>query len=248
MLLNGNTMTNLEIYQNQTDFTTHGTLMSILDHTSTKFGARLLKNWIGKPLTNRLILNQRIDAVEEIKSSKSPQLVELCRVLKRLPDLAKGLCRIQYGKCTCQELASLLSAFATVTSAFPEHSEEFRSKLLNDIFSSLPKLKAPIQALLATIDIKKANSGRKDELWTDSEQFPALDEYKLLIETVKSELDEELKSSNKFHPQVRILPKLHVQFVNFSENHPSRGRLSWALSTWLKSRSRKIERCPPIGW
>lgn len=43
-----------EIYQNQTDFTTHGTLMSILDHTSTKFGARLLKNWIGKPLTNKL--------------------------------------------------------------------------------------------------------------------------------------------------------------------------------------------------
>ncbi|KAG1782777.1 muts domain V-domain-containing protein [Suillus placidus] len=197
MLLNGNTMTNLEIYQNQTDFTTHGTLMSILDHTSTKFGARLLKNWIGKPLTNKLILNQRIDAVEEIKYSKSPQLVELCRVLKRLPDLAKGLCRIQYGKCTCQELASLLSAFGTVASAFPEHSEEFHSKLLNDIFSSLPKLKAPIKALLAAIDIKKANSGRKDELWTDPEQFPALDEYKLLIETVKSELDEELKSIRK---------------------------------------------------
>jgi DNA mismatch repair protein MSH3 len=197
MLLNGNTMTNLEIYQNQTDFTTRGTLMSILDHTSTKFGARLLKNWIGKPLTNKLILNQRIDAVEEIKFSKSPQLVELCRVLKRLPDLAKGLCRIQYGKCTCQELASLLSAFGTVANAFPDHLEEFHSKLLNDIFSSLPKLKAPIKVLLGAIDIKKANSGRKDELWANPEQYPALDEYKLLIETVKSELDEELKSIRK---------------------------------------------------
>ncbi|KAG2157395.1 muts domain V-domain-containing protein [Suillus clintonianus] len=197
MLLNGNTMTNLEIYQNQTDFTTQGTLMSVLDHTSTKFGARLLKNWIGKPLTNKLILNQRIDAVEEIKSSKSPQLVELCRVLKRLPDLAKGLCRIQYGKCTCQELASLLSAFQIIVRAFPERSEEFHSKLLNDIFSSLPKLKAPIKTLLGAIDIEKATSGRKDELWTDPEQFPALDEYKLLIETVKSELDEELKSIRK---------------------------------------------------
>jgi DNA mismatch repair protein MSH3 len=83
-------------------------------------------------------------------------------------------------QCSCQELASLLSAFGTITSAFPEHTEEFHSKLLNDIFSSLPKLKAPIKALLAAIDIKKANSGRKDELWTDPEQFPALDEYKLV--------------------------------------------------------------------
>jgi len=65
---------------------------------------------------------------------------------------------------------------------------------LNDIFSSLPKLKAPIKVLLGAIDIKKANSGRKDELWANPEQYPALDEYKLLIETVKSELDEELNS------------------------------------------------------
>ncbi|OAX39197.1 hypothetical protein K503DRAFT_690106 [Rhizopogon vinicolor AM-OR11-026] len=197
MLLNGNTMTNLEIYQNQTDFTTKGTLISILDHTATKFGARLLKNWIGKPLTNRFILNQRINAVEEIKSSDSPQLVDLCRVLKRLPDLARGLCRIQYGKCTPQELASFLSAFRSVASAFPEYSEEFHSTLLNDIFSSLPKLKAPTEALLAAIDVKKATSGKKDEMWTDPEQFPALDEYKMLIETVKSELNEELKSIRK---------------------------------------------------
>ncbi|KAG1756484.1 muts domain V-domain-containing protein [Suillus paluster] len=159
----------------------------------TRFTERSHMLLNGNTIAN-LILNQRIDAVEEIKSSKSPQLVELCRVLKRLPDLAKGLCRIQYGKCTCQELASILSAFGSVAGAFPEHSEEFDSKLLNDIFSSLPEIREPIEALLATINIKKANSGRKDDMWTDPEQFPALDEYKLLIETVKSELDEELKS------------------------------------------------------
>jgi DNA mismatch repair protein MSH3 len=83
-------------------------------------------------------------------------------------------------QCTCQELASLLSAFGTVANAFPDHLEEFHSKLLNDIFSSLPKLRAPIKVLLGAIDIKKANSGRKDELWTNPEQYPALDEYKLV--------------------------------------------------------------------
>jgi DNA mismatch repair protein MSH3 len=120
-------------------------------------------------------------------------------------------------QCTPQELASLLSAFRSVASAFPEHSEEFNSELLNDIFTSLPKLKAPTKALLAAIDMKKAASGKKDDMWTNSEQFPALDEYKMvckpltishmpltrglkLIETVKSELNEELKSSTGFPP------------------------------------------------
>jgi DNA mismatch repair protein MSH3 len=50
MLLNSNTLANLEIYRNQTDFTTHGSLMWALDKTHTRFGARLLQKWLGKPL------------------------------------------------------------------------------------------------------------------------------------------------------------------------------------------------------
>ena len=43
-------------------------------------------------------LQDRVDAVEEILSSSSDLLVTLRHILKNLPDLAKGLCRIQYGK------------------------------------------------------------------------------------------------------------------------------------------------------
>jgi len=39
-----------------------------------------------------------MDAVEEILESSSENLVKLREVLRRLPDLAKGLCRIQYGQ------------------------------------------------------------------------------------------------------------------------------------------------------
>lgn len=49
-------------------------------------------------LTEYLIsaLQLRIDAVEEIIASSSDKLVSLRQLLKKLPDLAKGLCRIQY--------------------------------------------------------------------------------------------------------------------------------------------------------
>lgn len=53
MLLAANTLTNLEIYNNETDYTTRGSLIWILDRTKTKFGARLLRSWIGRPLIDK---------------------------------------------------------------------------------------------------------------------------------------------------------------------------------------------------
>ena len=53
MLLAGNTLANLEIYRNETDHTVRGSLVWILDRTKTKFGARLLRNWVGRPLIDK---------------------------------------------------------------------------------------------------------------------------------------------------------------------------------------------------
>jgi len=53
MLLNGSTISSLEIYRNQTDFSEKGSLLWVLDHTRTKFGRRMLRKWIGRPLLSR---------------------------------------------------------------------------------------------------------------------------------------------------------------------------------------------------
>lgn len=53
MLLNGSTISSLEIYRNQTDFSEKGSLFWVLDHTRTKFGRRMLRKWIGRPLLAR---------------------------------------------------------------------------------------------------------------------------------------------------------------------------------------------------
>lgn len=44
------------------------------------------------------VLQDRIDAVQEILESDSERLVTLRNILRGLPDLARGLCRIQYGQ------------------------------------------------------------------------------------------------------------------------------------------------------
>ena len=87
-----------EIYCNQTDLSEKGSLLEVLDRTKTKFGARLLRDWIGRPLVDRLMLHERVEAVEEIKNSASPSIWKLKHLLRGMPDLVKGLCRVQYTK------------------------------------------------------------------------------------------------------------------------------------------------------
>ncbi|RDX52693.1 hypothetical protein OH76DRAFT_1454157 [Lentinus brumalis] len=205
MLLNANTLTNLEIYRNDTDFTAKGSLMWILDRTSTKFGARLLRNWVGKPLVDHNALRERTEAVEEILSNRSPKLTLLRELLRRLPDLARGLCRIQYGKCTPQELVTLLRAFNKVGTTFapphpsqPSQSATLKSKLLAGVLDALPKLKDPVKELCEALIFKEAEAGREDAMWTDVEdRFPAVDSLMVAISVVESNLLEELKRIRK---------------------------------------------------
>ncbi|KIK97398.1 hypothetical protein PAXRUDRAFT_824943 [Paxillus rubicundulus Ve08.2h10] len=241
MLLNANTLTNMEVYQNQTDYTTTGSLIWILDRTSTKFGARLLKTWIGRPLTDQQALQDRIDSIEEIVTSSSEILVALRHALKKLPDLAKGLCRIQYGKCSPQELAILLPALNRVATAFDDFEEEslgnFRSKLLNEIVLSLPKLKSPVREYLGAISLKDATEGKKESLWTNTERFPALVDHVLMIKTVETELAEELKRVRKIlrKPSLQWTSVLGTEFlVELKKAENREVPVSWELVSSTK--------------
>lgn len=197
MLLNANTLTNLEIYQNDTDFTSRGSLMWILNKTVTKFGSRLLRSWVGRPLMDMVVLQERIDAVEELISTPLQHLHTLRPVLRGLPDLAKGLCRIQYGKCTPKELAILLPAFNRIATAFPPFESSaavgFKSELLNGIFFALPSLREPVQQLIDAVLLKKASAGNKAEMWADPERYPEIADADGAILLVEKELDDQLK-------------------------------------------------------
>ena len=100
MLLNGTTLTSLEIYQNQTDQSGKGSLFWTLNRTQTRFGQRLLRKWVGRPLLDKQKLEERVAAVEELKDSENTLNVNKIRDLlsKTKTDLEKSLIRIYYGK------------------------------------------------------------------------------------------------------------------------------------------------------
>ncbi|KMU89726.1 DNA mismatch repair protein Msh3 [Coccidioides immitis H538.4] len=121
MLLNGNTLINLEIYQNQTEQTSKGSLFWTLDRTKTRFGQRLLRKWVGRPLLDKQELEDRVAAVTELKDSDAtPRVGRLKTLLSKVKtDLEKNLLRIYYGKCTRPELLTVLQ-----TLHFFQESEE----------------------------------------------------------------------------------------------------------------------------
>ena len=100
MLLNGNTLTSLEIYQNQTDHSVKGSLFWCLDRTRTRFGQRLLRKWVGRPLLDKKRLEERMTAVDELKDGDRTVMIDRLKSLlsKTKSDLEKGLIRIYYGK------------------------------------------------------------------------------------------------------------------------------------------------------
>ena len=100
MLLNGTSLTSLEIYQNQTDHTEKGSLFWTLDRTKTRFGQRLLRKWVGRPLLRKAELEERIAAVEELNDEKPTVRVDKVKhLLSQIrSDLEKSLIRIYYGK------------------------------------------------------------------------------------------------------------------------------------------------------
>ncbi|KII88995.1 hypothetical protein PLICRDRAFT_160002 [Plicaturopsis crispa FD-325 SS-3] len=215
MLLGANTLANLEIYRNETDGTARGSLVWILDHTTTRFGARMLRSWVGRPLVDVRALQARVDAVEEILASTSEALVTLRELLRGTPDLARGLCRIQYGKCTPEELAVLLPAFSKIARAFrapsPHDTDSasaqskasaqptmgFKSPLLNDILRPLPALREPVAGLVREVKLEQAAAGRKDAMWADQARYPDIEDCDMAIQAVEVELKEELAAVRK---------------------------------------------------
>ena len=195
MLLNGNTLTSLEIYQNQTDHTAKGSLLWTLDRTTTRFGGRLLRKWIGRPLLDKERLNERLSAVEELLDSDKAVNVEKLRHLlsKVRIDLEKSLIRIYYGKCTRPELLNVLQSLQLIASEYAHISSAsstgFDSPLITSAIISLPGILTEVVTYLDKINLQAAKSDDKYTFFRDEQETQAITEHKFGIASVEQDLD-----------------------------------------------------------
>ncbi len=97
---------NLELVEPLVPENKEATLLKTLDATSTPMGARLLRNWILRPLLNPSHIEDRLQAVEELKHSTINRQ-EIRNDLKTVCDLERVLSRVALGTVTPRELIAL---------------------------------------------------------------------------------------------------------------------------------------------
>lgn len=150
MMLDNSTRRNLELTSRARDGKRQGSLLHVLDKTSTAMGARNLKKWIEQPLQDADMINKRLDAVEYIMSSKALR-ERLSSALDNVRDLERLNGRLAYGNVTPKDLLSIsdtLSAIPQIKSLL-DNSNVALIKKINSALYPLEKVNA---LLVSAID------------------------------------------------------------------------------------------------
>lgn len=106
MILDTATRRNLELTSTLRDNKKKGTLLYVLDKTLTSMGGRLLKRWINQPLINKKLIDERLDAIEELQDNFI--LLQAIRSnIDGIYDLERILSRITYGAANARDLTAL---------------------------------------------------------------------------------------------------------------------------------------------
>jgi DNA mismatch repair protein MutS len=113
MTLDGQTIRNLELFQGGRWGETGHSLLSVIDLSKTAMGGRLLRNWLGHPLLDLTILNQRQDTVAWFHQDSLARR-KVTSLLSDIADLERLVNRVSSGRVMPRELLALHSSLETV--------------------------------------------------------------------------------------------------------------------------------------
>ena len=110
MEIDAATRRNLELTETLTG-ERQGSLLAAIDRTETGAGARLLADYLAAPLTDPVLIEQRLDAVAFFVGSE--RLRENVRaILKRCADMARAMARLGLGRGGPRDMAALRDTLA----------------------------------------------------------------------------------------------------------------------------------------
>ena len=107
------TRRSLEISRTLRDGRRDGSLLGVLDRTTTAMGSRLLGDWVANPLTQLEPINARLDAVEELVQNASLGQ-SLGKVLGETYDLQRLLARAVTGRASPRDLSFIGRSLAAL--------------------------------------------------------------------------------------------------------------------------------------
>ena len=104
---------NLELTETLRDRNKRGSLLWVLDKTSTSMGGRMLRKWIEKPLTDVCEINLRNEAVAELKDNLMLR-GDISESLKKIYDIERLVGKVAYGTVNARDLIALKNSLYQV--------------------------------------------------------------------------------------------------------------------------------------
>ena len=138
MSLDINARRNLEITEKMRDKSKKGTLLWVLDKTSTSMGGRALRRWLNDPLIDTLEINRRLNSVKELKDDVILR-GDIVENLKKVYDIERLAGKMAYGNANARDMITLKNSL----SKLPELKQVLsntKSDMLKDLYENLDEL------------------------------------------------------------------------------------------------------------
>lgn len=146
MMLDFSCRRNLELTQSLKGNKKTGTLLWVLDNTSTAMGARLLRKWVEQPLIDIIRLKQRQDAVEELFNNFFLR-EELKESLKDVYDIERLTGKLVCGNANARDLISIKNTIKN----FPGIKQSL-SKCQSKLLKKLQNMLDPLEDVCSLIE------------------------------------------------------------------------------------------------
>ncbi|KAL9090621.1 MAG: hypothetical protein Q9159_001868 [Coniocarpon cinnabarinum] len=195
LVLDGQSLINLEVFANSFDGGTDGTLFEMLNRCVTPFGKRMLRQWLCHPLADANKINARLDAVDALNAT-SMFTDKFTSSLTKMPDLERLISRVHAKRCRAMEFVKVLEGFEQIEytmSLLTEHGKG--DGLIGQLVASIPDLSSKLEGWKNAFDRNIAKSG--DILVPELGIEEDFDESNQRIKDCEEALDELLNRARK---------------------------------------------------
>jgi DNA mismatch repair protein MSH6 len=156
LVLDGQSLINLEIFANTFDGSTDGTLFTMLNRCISPFGKRMLRQWVCHPLADPKKINQRFDAIDALNAD-GIIMDRFTASLARLPDLERLISRVHAGRCRPQDFVKVLEGFEQIEYTMSMLGSFGAGEgVLGQLISAMPDLAGALQHWKDAFDRTKA--------------------------------------------------------------------------------------------
>ncbi|KAJ5096043.1 hypothetical protein NUU61_005399 [Penicillium alfredii] len=156
LVLDGQTLINMEIFANSFDGGSDGTLFQLLNRCITPFGKRMFKQWVCHPLMDAKKINARLDAVDALNADPSVR-DQFSSQLTKMPDLERLISRVHAGNCKAQDFVRVLEGFEQINYTMGLLKDSGSGDgLIGQLISAMPDLASLLGYWKTAFDRSKA--------------------------------------------------------------------------------------------